>query len=147
MFYKVLLIALLSLACSACSRDGCMPGGDSQPPEVDIDKLGRELELQLPPGTQVLGMESESGGPDDAIFVKLRVPSAHAEQFIRTCGVTSFLSNAADLLGPDRGFWDPHHAKALRVGRVPMHASRGTIIGVDDSGADALLVYVVNHGT
>ena len=124
-----------------------MGGVESQPSEVDIDKLGKQLELQLPPGTQVVGMETESGGPDDAIFVKLRVPRAHAEQFIRDCGVTRFRSDAAVQLGPDRGFWDPHQVKALQVGRVPMQTTRGMVIGVDDSHPDALVVYVLNHGT
>jgi len=146
--FKGLLIALVSVACLACNTEGCrMRGADSQPSEVDIDKLGKQLELQLPPGTRVVGMETESGGPDDAIFVKLTVPRAHAEQFIRDCGVTRFEVGLANTLGPDRGFWDPHQAKALKVGDVPLHSTRGMVIGVDDSGTDALVVYVVNHGT
>lgn len=145
---KGLLIALVSVVYLACNTEGSrMRRVESQPSDVDVDKVGKQLGLQLPSGTQVVGMETESGGPDGAIFVKLQVPGAHSEQFIRNCGVTRFESGLADLLGPDRGFWDPHQAKTLKVGDVPVHSTRAMVIGLDDSRTDALVVYVVNHGT
>lgn len=113
---------------------------------TDIDALGKQLGLQLPPGTQVVGVETESG-IDDAVFAKLRIPTTRSAEFLKSCGVTRFESGAADLLGPDRGFWDPHQAKALKVGDVMLQSARGLVIGVDDAPVDALVVYVMNHGT
>ena len=91
-------------------------------------------------------VETESG-IDDAIFAKLRVPLASAEAFVAGLGVANFQHGAADLFGPDRGPWDPHAAKALRVGDVPLPSTRGLVVGIDDSSPDVLVVYVMNHGT
>jgi hypothetical protein len=74
------------------------------------------------------------------------VPTAHSDEFLKNCGVPHFESGGADLFGPDGGFWDPHQAKALKVGDVMLQSARGLVIGVDDAPADALVVYVVNHG-
>jgi hypothetical protein len=139
--FNHLLTACLSVACLACNR-----GGSNMQSDVSIEQLGKRLGLQLPPGTQVVGVENESG-LDDAIFAKLRVPSAYSQQFIRECGVTRLEPHLADLLGPDRGFWDPHQANKLKVGDIPQASTRGLVIGVDESHADALVVYVMNHGT
>jgi hypothetical protein len=114
--------------------------------QMNLDVLAKRLGLALPAGTQVVHVETESG-IDDAIFAKLRVPSTRADDFIRSLHVTRFQHGAADLFGPDRGAWDPHQAKALRVGDVLLPSTRGLVVGLDESRADALVVYVLNHGT
>jgi hypothetical protein len=114
--------------------------------EIDVDALGKQLGLQLPAGTQVLGVETESA-IDDAIFAKLRIPAERSGEFIKSCGVTRFRPGGANLLGPDHGFWDPHHATALRVGDVPLPTTRGLVVAIDESSPEALIVYVMNHST
>jgi hypothetical protein len=112
----------------------------------DLDALGKRLGIALPLGTEVVHVETESA-LDDAIFAKLRIPAARAEAFVQSLSVSRFETGAADLLGPDQGPWDPHRAKGLRVGDVTSSSQRALIVGLDDSAAGVLVVYVMNHGT
>jgi hypothetical protein len=113
---------------------------------TEIDELGKRLSIELPAGTQIVHVETESG-LDDAIFAKLRIPAARADEFVQSLRVTEFQTGAADLFGQDRGPWDPHRAKGLRVGDVPLASTRGLVVGIDDGSTGALMVYVMNHGT
>ena len=112
---------------------------------TELAALGKRLDINLPAGTEIVHVETEFG-LDDAIFAKLRVPSARAEKFVRSLNVARFETGAADLLGPDRGPWDPHRAKGLRVGDVELPSQRGLVVGIDDGAAGVLTVYVMNHG-
>lgn len=132
-------------ACDAREPD---PQQDAEASEFvsDVGTVGNRLGLRLPPGTQVLGFKTEAG-LDDAVLAKLRIPTSRSQQFIRDCGVTRFRPGEADQLGADQGFWDPHQAKALRIGRPPLPAARGLVLGLDESRADGLIVYAMSRGT
>ena len=112
----------------------------------DVQSVGRKLGLKLPPGTEVLGVEAESG-IDDAIRAKLRVPASQSAEFLRECGVQRFRQGGANLLGPDHGFWDPHSAKALRSGDVALPSARYLVIAIDESSADVMVIYAMNYST
>jgi len=144
MWHRLSLILVLSFA------GACKQGVDVQRGEgaagADIGTVGHRLGLHLPPGTEVLGVETEAG-IDDAIFAKLRIPVAHAAEFVKDCGVTRFRSGGANLLGPDHGFWDPHKAKELRSGDVALPSGRYLVIAIDESQSDVLVVYAMNYST
>ena len=114
--------------------------------DANIVVVGQKLGLELPPGTQVIGIQTEAG-IDDAIFAKLRIPAARTAEFLKQCGVTRFKSGGANLLGPDHGFWDPHQAKRLRSGDVALPSARDLLIAIDESASDALIVYAMNYST
>ena len=138
-----MLIPWIALACHSGR------GGMQEPNEnttMDADTLGRKLGLTLPPGTEVLGVEAESG-VDDAIRAKLRIPTPEAKGFLEGCGVRRFKPGGANLLGPDHGFWNPHTAKALRFGEISLPSSRSLLVVIDESSKDALLVFAMNYST
>lgn len=130
------------------SASGCDGGNSAEIAELraNLDVLGKRLDLNLPPGTQVVHVETEYG-MDDAIFAKLQIPAAEAPGFIQGLELKSSRHRSADAFGRDHGLWDPHQAKVLRVGSVMLPSSRGLVVGLDDSRSDVLVVYVLNHGT
>lgn len=130
---------------SCCARSGSDPMRD-KPAFADVAALGRKLGVQLPADTEVLGVTTESGGPDDAVFAKLRFSKDQLDEFLKRTGAIRFRAGGADVLGPDRGFWDPHRAKSLRVARVQQPSSRGLILGIDQSEAKVVVIYALNHG-
>lgn len=139
-----LTAALVFTVC--CGKEARMDLSETAALRNDPDALGRRLGLALPPDTQIIHVEVETG-LDDAIFAKLRVPAGRADAFVKSLHITNLQRNAADLLGPDRGPWGPHHADGLRVGDVPLASTRGLVVGLDDKAIDGLVVYVMNHGT
>jgi hypothetical protein len=135
-------VLVLTLACSS--------GGDtvtaSRIQTQDAQTIGQKLGLKLPPGTEVLGVETESG-IDDAIVAKLRIPASHSAEFLSDCAVKRFRPGGANLLGPDHGFWDPHAAKTLRSGEVVLDSGRSLVVALDESSREILVVYAMNYST
>jgi hypothetical protein len=77
---------------------------------IRIDELGSTLGVTLPPDTRVLGVHDEAG-IDDMRSAKLEIPKERMSSFLAATRIPRFEKTDADLLGPDRGFWDPDKAK------------------------------------
>jgi hypothetical protein len=136
------MLAVFLCACSSGSETMKSSGIHTD----DAQSVGKKLGIELPPATEVVGVETEAG-IDDAIRAKLRIPASHSADFLRECGVKRFRQGGANLLGPDHGFWDPHGAKALRAGEVTLQSGRSLVIAVDESSDDVLVVYAMNYST
>jgi hypothetical protein len=144
---KSTIIAVMLVLVAACrTEESPMGKSTSSESRTELEELGKRLSMELPAGTRIIHVETHSG-LDDAIFAKLRIPAGRAVEFVQSLRVTEFQTGAADLFGRDRGPWDPHQAKGLRVVDVPLASTRGLVVGVDDGSTGALIVYVLNHGT
>jgi hypothetical protein len=140
------LLQVATVVALACSSDsGCTQEANKYQTS-DVHGIGQALSLRLPQGTEVIGVLTESA-LDDAILVKLRIPASERENFLRDCVVKRFKPGGADLLGPDRGFWDPHRAKSLRWGEVALESNRALLVVLDDSRSDSLVVYAMNYSS
>ena len=136
------VVAVFVLACS--SGDKTVKRSVHQ--TRDVQSIGQMLGLQLPPGTEVVGVETEAG-IDDAIRAKLLIPASRSADFLRDCAVKRFRQGGANLLGPDHGFWDPHSAKALRSGEVTLESGRSLVVALDETSSDILVIYAMSYST
>ena len=112
---------------------------------LNNEQIGTRLGVTLPAGTRVVGFDSEAG-IDSMFRAKLEMSGEQLETFIAGTNVARFEAGDADLLGPDRDYWDPHRAKKLRIGEVELPQARFLVVAIDDSQPTAV-VYVMNHGT
>jgi hypothetical protein len=117
-------------------------------PADTLQDIGKELGLQFPPGTRLLGVRREAG-IDDWLGVKIELSAAEWPGFLACTPINpeSFRAGERGFLGADSGFWDPHQAKKLRTAQAPMPNARAFNLGYDDSAATSVIVYIVNHGT
>ncbi|MFC1642582.1 hypothetical protein ACFL5O_07835 [Myxococcota bacterium] len=51
------------------------------------------------------------------------------------------------LWGPDESFWDPNKAANLRIGETPRPGARFLGTAFDDTNPNAVVVYIIDHGT
>ena len=71
---------------------------------------------------------------DDAVMLKVEIASKDLAAFTKTCPVPpeAFGPGTRGLLGPDDGFWDPHHAVHLRSGQKILANHRTLNVGIAD---------------
>jgi len=113
---------------------------------MNKDAVVAQLGLRLPVGTRVVGASASNDG-DGLIRAKLEMPGAEVAGFIASASIQGLEEKRAALLGPDEGFWDPHRAGPLRSGSTALPGARFLLVAVDESRADAAVVYVMVHGT
>ena len=113
---------------------------------ISIDELSVSLGVTLPPDTRIVGVHAEAG-IDDMRSAKLEIPKQRMSSFLAATRIPRFEKTDADLLGPDRGFWDPHKAQNLLSGDLQLPGARFLVVAYDDSRSDVTVVYVINHGT
>ena len=111
-----------------------------------VDELSARLGVRLPEGTRVLGVDSETG-IDDLVRAKVEISKAHLTSFLATTAIPRFEQVDADILGPDREFWDPHKASNLRVGDVQLPNARFLVVAIDEGRPQVAVLYLINHGT
>ena len=145
------LFILAAVACFpsvlACNTGEPAQHRESPRPE-SLAALGKELNLQFPASTRVIGVR-RANGMDDIVRVKLEMASSDLPSLIAQTHIdpASFYPGTRGLMGSDKGFWDPNHAPALRTGQVKRPDARALNVGVDDSRPDVAVVYLVEHGT
>jgi hypothetical protein len=115
-------------------------------PQGSIDELSASLGVTVPPDTRIVGVFGEAG-IDDMRSAKLEIPKHRMSSFLAATRIPRFEKTDADLLGTDRGFWDPHKASSLLSGDVQLPGARFLLVAYDDSRSDLAVVYVINHGT
>ena len=137
---------LLWLSVTACggSDNNSRQQRENQMPT--IAELNSSLGVSLPSETRIVGVHAEAG-IDDMRSAKVEIPRSQLAAFLDGTRIPRFEPGDADLLGPDKGFWDPHRAKKLRVGDVQLPGARFLVVAFDDSGDDVATVYLMNHGT
>ena len=111
-----------------------------------VEELSARLGVKLPTSTRVLGVDSEAG-IDDIVRAKVEISTEHLAGFLAATAIPHFEEADADLLGPDREFWDPHKAAKLRVGDVQLPNARFLVVAIDASRPHVAVLYVMNHGT
>lgn len=136
-------LLLVAVSGSRCDNDSKRRGTSESPAA-----FGAEVGLSFTPGTRIVGVHRESGG-DNAVFAKLEVPKTEFEQFWASTHIdrASMRSNERGMLGSDFEFWDPQKARTLATDQVELAGARWMNIGVDESRADVIVVYVLVHGT
>jgi hypothetical protein len=124
------------------TRDSVSSGAPS------LQDLGRQLGVTFPPGTRVVGVDHQNG-MDDLVGAKVEMKRADWPAFIASTPIhpASFRHGNRGLLGPDKGFWNPNQYPGLRTAQAQLPQARALNIGFDDSAADPVAVFVVNHGT
>jgi hypothetical protein len=147
---EIVLIAnifLLASTLSACRDKGRIEMNADGSAE-SLDSLGKELDLTFPVSARLLGVERESG-MDDMVRLKVEMNAADLAGFLERSPIdpASFRSGPRGFLGQDRGFWDPHRAAQLRTAQAIVAGHRALNIGVDETRAGVVTLYIVNHGT
>ena len=113
---------------------------------MSTDATIAELGLRLPEGARVVGASSSNEG-DGLIRAKLEMPPAQVSRFVASAKIEGLEDTEPDVLGPDEGFWDPHHAKRLRYGQTELSGARFLHVAIDESRPETAVVYVMLHGT
>jgi hypothetical protein len=114
----------------------------------ELDALSKELKLEFPAGSRLIGVHREPGG-ERYVHAKLVMTASGWSRFQQTSPVKveTMDPGTGGFLGPDDGFWDPHAAKNLRTGQVQRGPGVALSIGFDASKPDEVMVYVVEHGS
>lgn len=143
----VLLGLCATLGCEGRNIGEGRMNAKNEAPESP-SQLSRELGLEFPPSTRVLGV-LRSNGMDDAIRVKLEIGAREFPSFLEQTQIdrAALRPGTRGMLGPDRDFWDPHQSQALRTGQVARPNARSLNLGFDDSRGDVVIAYVMEHGT
>jgi hypothetical protein len=144
-FLAVVVSAALGCKASNSGKEE-MTASDEAP--ESLSQLSQALGLEFPPSARLIGV-LRSNGMDDAVRVKLEIATQEFPDFLaRTqMDVASFRPGTRGMLGQDKGFWDPHQSKSLRTGQVARPTARSLNLGIDDSRADRVVVYLMEHGT
>jgi hypothetical protein len=131
---------------------GCNKGGKSMNANHEasesISVLGKELGLAFPPSTRIVGVRRESG-IDDMVQAKLEIGKEEFPGFFAKTPIdrSAMRPGTGGFLGSDVDFWDPHKSPALKTGQAQRAGQRALNIGVDESRAVAVVVYVMQYGT
>ena len=135
------------LATLACNSKGASGGNPGERVE-SLAALSTELGLQFPPSTHLVGVRRASG-MDDIVRVKLELQLDELPSLVEQTRIhpDDFHPGTRGMLGPDRDFWDPHQRPAIRTGQTKRPGARALNLGIDDSGPDRAIVYLVEHGT
>jgi hypothetical protein len=145
----VLLGVCAALGCKAReNEEGRMNAKNEAPVPVSVSQLGKELGLEFPPSTRVLGV-LRSNGMDDAVRVKLELAASELPAFLERTQIdgAAFRPGTRGMLGPDKDFWDPHQSQSLRTAQVARPNARSLNVGIDDSQGDRVVAYLMEHGT
>lgn len=113
---------------------------------MNNDAVIAQLGLRLPAGARVVGASSSTDG-DGLVRAKLEMPTAQVSGFVASTQIAGLEDTEPDVLGPDEGFWDPHHAKRLRYGQTELSGARFLHVGIDETRPETAVVYVMLHGT
>lgn len=132
-------VATMTMLASGCTTE--------RSPTVDLDTLSRELQLSLPKGTRVLGVDRESG-IDDMVRAKVEVSRDDLAQMLAPLPLTTDKFRAgAGRLGSDGGFWNPHATPGIRYAQMRLSGGRALHVGYADAGQDRVVLFLMNHGT
>ena len=146
---SVLLSTILSLVSInlGCNK-GCKDMNAHHEASESLSVLGQELGLDFPPSTRVVGIRRESG-IDDAVQAKLEMGKEEFAGFFAKTPVdrSSMRPGTGGFLGSDVDFWDPHKAPALKTGQAQRSGRRSLNIGVDESRAEVVVVYIMQYRT
>ena len=105
----------------------------------------RAMGLTFPPGTKFFFYLRESGGPDDAIFLKVELPAAAMPGFLASPTFTGSewsqdsrsVSDVADWSA-----WRPSKAVKFRSGQVSLPNAEYLNVLIDDDRQDAEVIYL-----
>jgi hypothetical protein len=149
----ILVFAMGTGACRRKARVG-EPGRDvitragSKTTSAQLTDLGREVGLEFPPETRVVGVTRERG-IDDLVEMKVEMTPSALVGFLARSPIRpeDFHTGEQGLFGSDHDWWDPNQAARLRAGQANLPNARFLNIGYDDAHAGTVIVYIVNHGT
>lgn len=114
-----------------------------------LKELSKQLGVQFPVGTRLLGVVRDAGGMDSSLRVKVQMPFNAFSGFFEQTPVSAEFSRPGTrgLFGSDSGFWDPHNAKALKSWQSLGENGMVFNLGVSQESPDTTVVYLVLHST
>ena len=127
-------LLLLAAACQGDDR--------AMTPEALSERVG----FALPEGTTVV-RATPFAGREGLVRAKLEMQPSMVRSLLAVTGIPDLRAGDPDLLGPDRGYWDPHKAARLRIGSTELPDLRWVMVGLDESRPDVTVVYLKVHGT
>ena len=144
---RFLALGVAALGCKASDSGKERMTASNETPE-SLSQLSQALGLEFPASTRLIGV-LRSNGMEDAVRVKLEMAAKEFPDFLARTQIdpASFRPGTRGMLGPDKGFWDPHQSKSLRTGQASRPSARSLNVGIDDSRADQVVVYLMEHGT
>ena len=118
--------------------------------DEDIHAMGREIGLNLPRTSQLIGVSRDRGGPDNAVFVKVEMSAADWTRVLLNAPfrATELAPEYRGYLGADHDWWDPGRPANLRAVQKPLANGRVLNVGVDDASKPGrVVVYIMNFST
>lgn len=113
----------------------------------DIAALSRELMVELPKGTRVLGVERQHG-LDDMTRAKIELGRNEFEPLLlRLPMARDTFSKGKSRLGADSGFWNPGATPGIRYAQSPLPEGRALHVGYAANSPGTVVIFIVNHGT
>lgn len=140
MKWKLASVAIVTMLAAGCEGE--------RSTTLDLDSLSRELQVSLPKGTRVLGVDRERGGIDGMVCAKLEVSREDFDQMLSSLPFTTDkFRNGAGRLGADSGFWNPHATPGIRYAQTRTAEGRALHLGYAEAGQGRVVLFVKNHGT
>jgi hypothetical protein len=135
----LVLIATMTVPAPGCSAE--------RSTTMDLVLLSRELQVSLPNGTRILGVDRESG-IDDMVRAKLEVSREDFDELMASIPLMAdkFIAGAGRL-GSDGGFWNPRATPGIRYAQRRLPGGRALHVGYADAGQGRVVLFLINHGT
>lgn len=140
---RSILLSAFVLASMSC-------GGAEQVAKNDIVLSDWEtvMHVKFPPGTEALGlMKLEER--DSLVRLKVKMPAAAWPEFLGNAPIDEqdLTDKRRFFLGPDEEWWDPSKPASLPTAQARLANGSVVNIGVDQSGGETVIVYLLWHET
>jgi hypothetical protein len=138
---SLLLVCCLAVApgCISCSevRHSVSQFSEQDITREKLQQYERSMHLTFPGSTRALNAAYESGGPDDAVFLKVEMDKQDVEAFVKNSPFAN--ANLRSDQSPihnrqDLPWWDPDGAKTYKAGQVilPSNGALNMQVDLDD---------------
>lgn len=116
--------------------------------KISLSEWETTMHVKFPPGTEALGlMKLEER--DSLVRLKVKMPAAAWPEFLGNAPIDEqdLTDKRRFFLGPDEEWWDPSKPASLPTAQARLANGSVVNIGVDQSGGETVIVYLLWHET
>jgi len=115
---------------------------------AELTKWAKKMQIVFPKNTRPLGIRQITG-LDDVVFLKVEFDKREWLPFLKSVPIHNeeFSDSKRFFLGTDQGFWDPNQCPELPTAQALLSGGKVLNLGVDQSKAAIVTVYLMWHST
>ncbi len=114
--------------------------------QARLQECAAKMHLAFPASARLLGFHKLSGGPDEAIYLKIEVRSADLPAFLKKspfAGVQMRNDRCSPAPNRNLDWWDVDRPEQLQSGKAMLPGPRYLDILIDEDQKDIVIVYLM----